>query len=102
MNVHNKTAIIIIVVLAIVFSVLGISSSMRQPLQAGVITAKEHFKQYERLRFIVGVPITNYEPERYVIWVGSRNTVEEWDVSKELFEKAQLGQFITRQEAGKK
>lgn len=97
-----KTVIAIVAVLVIVFSILGISSSMYQPLQAGVITAKEHFKPYERLRFIVGVPITDYEPERYVIWVGSRSTVEEWDVSKELFEKAQLGQFITRQEAGKK
>lgn len=97
-----KAVIAIVAVLVIVFSILGISSSMYQPLQAGVITAKEHFKQYERLRFIVGVPITDYEPERYVIWVGSRSTIEEWDVSKELFEKAQLGQFITRQEAGKK
>ena len=97
------TLLKIVAVLAIIFIVLGVVVLTNNPLRAGVVTAKQHYEHSERTYFIAGViPMMRSEPEKYVIWVASRNTVEEWEVSKELFDRLRLGQFITRQEAGKK
>lgn len=103
MNAQIKTALAIIGVLVIVFSIVGIVSALQEPLQAGIVTAKNHYEEYEQDHMFMGRFYSRETvPERYVICVASGKTVEEWDVSKELFERIKLGDFITRQQAGKK